>query len=110
MASAFLVRDRYRGDGRADSRFVASPAGKTALTGLASAHPPLRHFDATFRFHEKPRITSIRRNNGWMIRHALRSSNLIGNARLAARQCQRCFGNMSATDITEPMTVFSRFP
>ncbi|WP_240463115.1 hypothetical protein [Burkholderia cenocepacia] len=80
------------------------------MTGLASAHPPLRDFDATFRFHEKPRITSIQRNNGWMIRHALRSSNLIGNARLAARKCHRCFGNMPATDIAEPMTGFSRFP
>ncbi len=56
---------------------------------MASANPPLRDFDATFSFHEEPRITSIRRNNGWMIRHALRSSNLIGNARLAARKCQQ---------------------
>ncbi|WP_249182167.1 hypothetical protein [Burkholderia cenocepacia] len=104
------MRDGYRGNGRADSRFVASSAGKTALTGMASANVPLRDFDATFRFHEKPRITSIRRNNGWMIRHALRSSNLIGNARLAARKCQRCFGNIPATHIAEPMTGFSRFP
>lgn len=62
--SAFLVRDGCRGNGRADICFVASPAGKAALTGMASANPPLRDFDATFRFHEKPRITSSRRNNG----------------------------------------------
>ncbi len=59
---------------------------------MASANVPLRDFDATFGFHEKPRVTSIRRNNGWMIRHALCASNLIGNARLAAGKCRRTLG------------------
>ncbi|MCA8232584.1 hypothetical protein [Burkholderia cenocepacia] len=56
---------------------------------MASANLPLRDFDATFGFHEKPWITSIRRNNGWMIRYALRASHPIGNVRLPARKYRR---------------------
>jgi len=58
------VRDGYRSDGRADSRFVASSAGKAALTGMTSANPPLRDFDATFGFHEKAADDVHPINNG----------------------------------------------
>ncbi|MDF3080091.1 hypothetical protein [Burkholderia sola] len=39
--------------------FTASSAGKTALTGMASANLPLRDFDAASRFDERLRIACI---------------------------------------------------
>ncbi|MCF1370756.1 hypothetical protein LH704_28860 [Burkholderia cenocepacia] len=54
------------------------------MTGMASAHPPLRDFDATFGFHEKAADHVQPAQQRLMIRRALRASNPIGNARLPA--------------------------
>ncbi|HHL4080330.1 hypothetical protein [Burkholderia sola] len=43
--------------------FVASSAGKAALTGMASANLPLRDFDAASHFDERARIARISRGN-----------------------------------------------
>ncbi|RQU44122.1 hypothetical protein DF142_08005 [Burkholderia cenocepacia] len=56
---------------------------------MASANPPLRDFDATFGFHEKTADHFHSAQQWLMIRHALRASHPIGNARLPARECRR---------------------